>query len=90
MQGNQNPNTRQPGFGILNLSATATAPSGKYAVTAFVNNALNKFYLVNAEDFFSGLYAIPGSPPGAANAVIGQPARDAKRYFGVRFNYYFD
>lgn len=95
MQGNQNPQTRQPGFGILNLSATTTSPSGRYAITAFVNNALDKFYLVNAEDFFSGLYAVPASQtgtghPGGANAVIGQPARDAKRYFGLRFNVYFD
>ena len=90
MQGNQNPETRQPGFGILNLSLTAAASAGTWSLTAFVNNALNKFYLVNAEDFFSGLYAVPGSPPGAANAVIGQPARDAKRYVGLRLNYYFE
>ena len=90
MQGNQNPNTRQPAFGILNLGLTAEPASGKYRVTAFVNNALNKFYLVNAEDFFSGLYAVPGNPPVAANAVIGQPARDATRYFGLRLNYDFD
>lgn len=90
LQGNQNPNTNQPGFGILNLGVTASPESGKYQVSLFVNNATNKFYLVNAEDFFSGLYAIPGNPPGAANAVIGQPARDAKRYMGLRFNYFFD
>ncbi|HSW04359.1 TonB-dependent receptor [Aquabacterium sp.] len=90
LQGNQNPATRQPGFGILNLGVTATPESGKYQVSAFVNNALNKFYLVNAEDFFSGLYSIPGNPPGAANAVIGQPARDAKRYVGLRFSVFFD
>jgi len=90
LQGNQNPQTRQPAFGILNLGVTAHPQSGKYSVSAFVNNALNKFYLVNAEDFFSGLYAVPGNPPVAANAVIGQPARDSKRYVGLRFNYYFD
>lgn len=93
LQGNQNPKTLQPAFGILNLGITATPESGKYSVSAFVNNALDKFYLVNAEDFFSGLYSIPGTqttPPIPANAVIGQPARDSQRYFGVRFNYYFD
>jgi iron complex outermembrane receptor protein len=90
LQGNQNPATRQPGFGILNLSLTAASASGNWSVTAFVNNATNQFYLVNAEDFFSGLYSIPGNPPTAANAVIGQPARDAKRYAGLRLNYYFD
>jgi iron complex outermembrane receptor protein len=90
LQGNQNPLTRQAAFGILNLGITAAPESGKYQVTAFVNNALNKFYLVNAEDFFSGLYAVPGSPPGAVNAVVGQPARDARRYLGLRLNHYFD
>jgi iron complex outermembrane receptor protein len=90
LQGNQNPNARQPGFGILNLGVTASPESGKYQITAFVNNALNKFYLVNAEDFFSGLYAIPGNPPTAGNAVIGQPARDARRYVGLRFSYFFE
>lgn len=94
-QANQNPKTQQPGFGILNLSATASSPDGKYSVSLFVNNALNKFYLVNAEDFFSGLYAIPqpaGSVPPfiPGNAVIGQPARDAKRYGGVRFTMNFN
>jgi iron complex outermembrane receptor protein len=93
-QANQNPKTQQAGFGILNLSATASSPDGKYSVSAFVNNALNKFYLVNAEDFFSGLYSVPqaaGSVPPfiPGNAVIGQPARDAKRYFGLRFNMSF-
>lgn len=94
-QANQNPKTQQPGFGILNLSATASSPDGKYSVSLFVNNALNKFYLVNAEDFFSGLYSVPqaaGSVPPflPANAVIGQPARDAKRYGGVRFTMNFN
>jgi iron complex outermembrane receptor protein len=90
LQANQNPHTNQPGFGILNLGLTAAPASGSYSVTAFVNNALNKFYLVNAEDFFAGLYSIPGNPPVGANAVIGQPARDARRYLGLRLNYYFD
>ncbi|MEK8052849.1 TonB-dependent receptor [Ideonella sp. DXS22W] len=83
LQANQNPYTRQPSFGILNLGATASSPDGKYAVTLFVNNVTNRFYLVNAEDFFSGLWGA------TANAVIGQPARDARRYGGVRFNMSF-
>jgi iron complex outermembrane receptor protein len=90
LQANQNPGTQQPAFGIMNLSLSATPESGKYQVTAFVNNATNKFYLVNAEDFFSGLYSVAGNPPAAANAVVGQPARDAKRYFGLKLNYFFE
>ncbi|MDT7837000.1 TonB-dependent receptor [Aquabacterium sp. OR-4] len=84
LQANQNPYTRQGAFGILNLGATASSPDGKYALTLFVNNVTNRFYLVNAEDFFSGLWGA------TANAVIGQPARDAQRYGGVRFSMNFD
>jgi iron complex outermembrane receptor protein len=84
-QADQNPYAQQGALGILNLSATASLPSGNDTVTLFVNNVTNKFYLVNAEDFFSGLY----SASGGANAVVGQPARDAARYFGVRYNHYF-
>jgi iron complex outermembrane receptor protein len=81
-QADNNPHTVQKGFGILNLGATFTSPSGRHAVATFVNNVTNRFYLVNAEDFFSGLWN--------ANAVIGQPARDARRYVGVKYNLYFD
>src|SRR5262249_38087712 len=83
MQANQNPETRQPSFGLLNLGMTATSPSGRYSATTFVNNVTDKFYLVNGEDFFAGLYSIPATattPITPANAVIGQPARDAQRY----------
>lgn len=83
-QADQNPQTVQGAFGILNVGATATSPDGRYALTLFVNNLTNRFYLTNAEDFWSGLW---GS---SANAVIGQPARDARRYAGLRFNVYFD
>ncbi len=89
-QADQNPQTNQSSFGILNLGVTATSPSGRFSVTTFVNNVTNKFYLVNGEDFFSGLYSIPGTPPVAANAVIGQPARDAQRYAGLRLTYRLD
>ncbi|MRW88560.1 TonB-dependent receptor [Duganella sp. FT80W] len=83
MQANQNPYTNQPSFGILNLNATLSPEDGKYSLSLFVNNVTNRFYLVNAEDFFSAIY---GSQ---ANAVIGQPARDAQRYAGLRFTYNF-
>lgn len=82
-QADQNPYTVQGPFGILNLGASATSPDGRYMVSLFVNNATNRFYNANEEDFFSGLW-------GTANAVIGEPARDAKRYGGVRLNVYFD
>jgi iron complex outermembrane recepter protein len=80
-QANQNPNARQPGFALLNLSAGVDLDEGKYNLTLFVNNVTNKFYNTNMEDFFSGLFGNPGQ----GNFVIGQPARDAHRYFGGRF-----
>ena len=83
-QADQNPYTVQGPFGILNLGASATSPDGRYAVSLFVNNVTNRFYNANEEDFFSGLWG------GTANAVIGEPARDARRYGGIRLNVYFD
>ena len=83
MQADQNPYTNQPSFGILNLGATLASHDGTYSLSLFVNNVTNRFYLVNAEDFFSAIYGAK------ANAVIGQPARDAQRYVGVRLNYNF-
>jgi iron complex outermembrane receptor protein len=83
MQANQNPYTNQPAFGILNLGVSMAPADGNWSLSLFVNNVTNRFYLVNAEDFFSAIY---GS---SANAVIGQPARDAKRYAGLRLSYNF-
>jgi iron complex outermembrane recepter protein len=82
-QANGNPQTRQPGFALLNLSMGVASKDGKYSGTFFVNNVTDHFYLTNAEDFFSGAYAVlPTFAP--ANVVIGQPARDSHRYFGAR------
>jgi iron complex outermembrane receptor protein len=81
----QNPATRQAGFGLLNLSMVLTPNNGAYTVSVFANNVLDRFYLVNAEDFFSGLYATNNN----ANVIIGRPARDARRYAGVRLDYRF-
>jgi len=73
----QNPHSIQRAFGILNLSAALRDTAGKWSLTAFVNNVTNQVYYADVEDFFFG--------PWASNAVIAQPARDAKRYAGVRF-----
>jgi iron complex outermembrane receptor protein len=74
----QNPWAVQGAFGILNLHAGFQTTSGKFSVTAFVNNVTNKVYYVDVEDFWTG----PWSGP----AVIGEPARDAHRYAGVRIS----
>ncbi len=75
-QPDQNPETIQGSFGILDLSIGVRDKSNKYSVTAFCNNVTNHHYYVDMEDFWSG--------PWGSNAVVGQPARDADRYFGIR------
>ncbi len=77
MLADQNPQTVLPAFGILDLRLGLERNSGAYSITAFVNNALNKHYAVDMEDFWS-------SPWGGTNAVIEQPARDSYRYYGLR------
>jgi len=79
MQADQNPETVQPAFGILNLSLTAQSRTSNYALTVFVNNVTNQYYVTNLEDFFAGIW-------GTSNAVIAQPARDYHRYVGVRLH----
>jgi iron complex outermembrane receptor protein len=74
----QNPNAVQGAFGILNLHAGFQSSSGKFAVTAFLNNVTNKVYYVDVEDFWTGPWGGP--------SVIGQPARDAHRFAGVRIS----
>lgn len=71
----QNPWAVQHAFGILNLGAGATSASGNYSVRAFVDNVTNRQYYVDVEDFWTGPWGGP--------AVIGEPARDAHRYYGV-------
>jgi iron complex outermembrane receptor protein len=74
MLADQNP---QASYGILNLNLGFAQSSGKYSITAFVNNVFDKHYNVDVEDFWS-------APWGGTNVVIDQPARDAVRYYGVR------
>jgi iron complex outermembrane receptor protein len=79
MLANQNPDAIMPSVGILNLSAGLNLNGGKTSITVFANNVTDKVYYTDLEDFWSG-------PWGGTSAVVGQPARDAKRYFGVRLN----
>lgn len=78
----QNPFGIQGSFGILNLSVGLEDKKGKYSVTAFLNNVTNHVYYTDIEDFWS-------SPWGGTDTVVGQPARDAQRYGGVRVLYKF-
>ena len=80
----QNPYSIQAGFGLLNLSAAIRSDDGRYSATLFVKNVTNHVYYTDVEDFFSGLWT--GSPTHTGVAVIGEPARDAERYAGIRFS----
>jgi len=80
----RNPYAIQAGFGLLNLSAAIRSNDGRYSATLFVKNATNHVYYTDVEDFFSGLWT--GGPTHTGVAVIGEPARDAERYAGIRFS----
>lgn len=77
MLANQNPQAVMPSVGILNLSVGLRGATGRTSLTLFANNVTNKVYYTDLEDFWSG--------PWQSNAIVGQPARDAKRYVGLRF-----
>ena len=74
----QNPWAVQGAFGILDLRAGFQSSSGRFSVTAFLNNVTNKVYYVDVEDFWTGPWGGP--------SVIGQPARDAHRFAGLRLS----
>ena len=85
LQADQNSQTYQNGFALLDLSVGVQSKDRKVTATFFVNNVTNHFYYTNLEDFFSSVWG-PTPGVGEANAVIGQPARDARRYFGGRLS----
>ena len=75
----QNPYGVQKSFGILNLSIGFQKRGGKLSATLFCNNVTDENYYTDVEDFWS-------APWGGTNTIVGQPARDANRYFGLRLN----
>lgn len=83
LQADQNVATAQGAFALVDLSLGFQTKDEKATLSFFVNNLTNHFYLTNAEDFFSGPFS------GTANAIIGQPARDSHRYYGVRLGVNF-
>jgi iron complex outermembrane recepter protein len=74
----QNPQAIMDSFGLLNAQVALHAPNDRWSVTLFGNNLTDEFYAGDVQDFWSG--------PWSANAVVQQPARDAKRYFGLRLD----
>jgi iron complex outermembrane receptor protein len=82
MLSDNNPAGVQGAFGIFNFSAGLRGTSSKWAVTLFCNNVFNRIYYQDVEDFWSSAWS-------NTSTVIGQPARDAQRYGGVRASYSF-
>jgi len=74
-----NPNLYQGSYGILNLSATALARNGRYSLSVYVNNALDRHYYNSMGDNTN--WSTP--------AYFGGFARDSFRYSGVRLKVNF-
>lgn len=73
---NQDPETVQGSYGVLNLSAGIHHLDDRYRITLFVNNVLDKGYAVSGGSQFGNF--------GNAIATEFMPARDFSRYGGVR------
>ncbi|MCI3131078.1 TonB-dependent receptor [Phenylobacterium aquaticum] len=78
---NQDPQTIQKGYGILNLTVGVKNPTRHYEVMAFVNNALNEHYYANIFDQ-AGTY----NNQLATQVIL---PRDFKRFAGIRAAYSF-
>lgn len=88
MLSDANPAGVQGAFGIFNFSVGLQGNGGKWSVTAFCNNVFNKIYYQDVEDFWTGPW-LSGPGGTATSTIIGQPARDAQRYGGVRVSVNF-
>jgi len=73
------PDMRQDGYGILNLSAALHDRNGRYTLSLFVNNVLDKNFYINMDD--NDFWSAP--------AYIGSYARDSFRYGGVNLRINF-
>ncbi|AHE54731.1 TonB-dependent receptor [Sphingomonas sanxanigenens] len=73
---NNDPESIQKGYGIMNISAGVRDPDRKWEVVAFVNNLFDKHYFFNVTNSFGN--------QGNAQAVQSYIPRDFERYGGVR------
>jgi iron complex outermembrane receptor protein len=78
---NNDPETVQKGYGIMNVSAGIRAADSKWEVAAFVNNLFNKHYFYNM--------ANSRGNQGNVLAVQSYIPRDFNRYAGIRASYNF-
>ncbi len=86
---NQDPDLAAPGYTIVNLGFGVSDKAKRYTLSFFVNNLFDKAY---ANTGFTGLgswSARAPNPPVSVTNATWTPARDAFRYFGVRFNMQF-
>ncbi len=78
----QDPRTVEKAYGVLDASVGGTAADGRYRLTIFVKNLLDKHYAVGLGNTTSG-FSAPGVTAFGSN---WQPARDSFRYAGVRLD----
>jgi iron complex outermembrane receptor protein len=78
---NQDPQTIQKAYGILNLSAGIRNPGQHYEIVAFVNNVFDEHYYANIFDQ-AGTY----NNQLATQVIL---PRDFKRFAGIRASYSF-
>jgi len=75
-----NPNLVQDSFGVLNLSAALHERDGRYSISVFVNNVLDRPFYSALNDDTNFLFA---------PAYTGRFARDSFRYAGVNLKLSF-
>ncbi|MEO9132179.1 MAG: TonB-dependent receptor [Sphingomonas sp.] len=78
---NNDPETIQKGYGILNLSAGVRSHDKGWEVIAFLNNVFDKQYFFNVNNSYGN--------QGNAQAVQSNLPRDFRRYGGVRATFNF-
>jgi iron complex outermembrane receptor protein len=78
---NNDPESIQKGYGILNLSLGIRSHDSKWEVIGFVNNVFDKQYFYNIANSFGN--------QGSAQAVQSYVPRDFRRYGGVRAAFNF-
>lgn len=77
----QDPQTEQPGYTIVNLSAGIRASDRRWEIVGFVNNLFDKQYFSNLANSYGN--------QGNALATQSYLPRDFRRYGGVRASYNF-
>ena len=83
---NQDPSLEVPAFGIFNLGFGVADKQRKYKLSMFVNNVFDRHYALTGFNGLANWSVTPPIPSATATTATWTPARDAFRYFGVRFD----